>query len=81
MRIRPVSVPHVGRFNAKRLGDGPARPMGRDSISLHSLNGSQARARADEYAEEARAALDNLPDSEYSDSLRALPTYILDRDR
>lgn len=42
---------------------------------------AQARARADEYAEEARAALDNLPDSEYSESLRALPTYILDRDR
>jgi octaprenyl-diphosphate synthase len=42
---------------------------------------TQARARADEYAEEARAALDSLPDSEYSDSLRALPTYILDRDR
>jgi geranylgeranyl pyrophosphate synthase len=41
----------------------------------------QARARADEYAEEARATLDNLPDSDYSDSLRALPTYILDRDR
>jgi octaprenyl-diphosphate synthase len=42
---------------------------------------TQARARADEYAEKARAALDSLPDSEYSDSLRALPTYILDRDR
>jgi octaprenyl-diphosphate synthase len=42
---------------------------------------TQARARADEYAEEARAALDSLPDSEYSDSLRALPAYILDRDR
>ena len=42
---------------------------------------AQARARADEYAEEARAVLDNLPDSEYSESLRALPTYILDRDR
>ena len=41
----------------------------------------QARARADEYAEEARAALDKLPDSDYCDSLRALPTYILDRDR
>jgi octaprenyl-diphosphate synthase len=41
----------------------------------------QARARADEYAEEARAALENLPESEYCDSLRALPTYILDRDR
>ena len=41
----------------------------------------RARARADEYAEDARAVLDNLPDSEYCDSLRALPTYILDRDR
>jgi octaprenyl-diphosphate synthase len=41
----------------------------------------KARARADEYAADARAALDILPDSEYSDSLRALPTYILDRDR
>ena len=34
----------------------------------------RARARADQYAEEARSALDSLPDSEYSDSLRALPT-------
>jgi octaprenyl-diphosphate synthase len=41
----------------------------------------QARARADEYAEEARAALENLPESEYCDSLSALPTYILERDR
>jgi geranylgeranyl pyrophosphate synthase len=41
----------------------------------------QARNRANEYAEDARSALDALPDSEYSDSLKALPTYILDRDR
>src|SRR5689334_3624933 len=41
----------------------------------------QARARANEYAENARTALDVLADSEYSESLRALPTYILDRDR
>jgi octaprenyl-diphosphate synthase len=41
----------------------------------------QARARADEYAENARIALENLPDSEYCDSLRALPTYVLKRDR
>ncbi|HEX6719449.1 MAG TPA: polyprenyl synthetase family protein [Pyrinomonadaceae bacterium] len=41
----------------------------------------RARARANEYAEEARTALEILPDSEYCDSLRALPTYILDRDR
>jgi geranylgeranyl pyrophosphate synthase len=41
----------------------------------------RARARANEYAEDARSALDALPDSEYSESLRALPTYIIDRDR
>lgn len=41
----------------------------------------QARALADQYAENARAALDDLSDSEYSDSLRALPTYVLNRDR
>jgi geranylgeranyl pyrophosphate synthase len=41
----------------------------------------RARAMADQYAENARAALDDLPDSEYADSLRALPTYVLKRDR
>ena len=41
----------------------------------------QARARANEFAEDARSALDQLPDSDYTESLRALPTYILDRDR
>ncbi len=41
----------------------------------------RARARADEYAENSRTALAALPDSEYCDSLRALPSYVLDRDR
>src|ERR1044071_4414372 len=41
----------------------------------------RARARANEYAKEARTALEILPDSEYCDSLRALPTYILNRNR
>jgi len=41
----------------------------------------QARARANEFAEDARSSLDQLPDSDYGESLRALPTYILDRDR
>lgn len=41
----------------------------------------RARAMADEYAENARAALDALPDSDYCDSLRELPTYVLNRDR
>jgi octaprenyl-diphosphate synthase len=41
----------------------------------------RARARADEYAENACSALDNLSDSDFSESLRALPAYILNRDR
>jgi octaprenyl-diphosphate synthase len=41
----------------------------------------RARVRADEDAEAACAALDALPDSEYCDSLRSLPIYILNRDR
>ena len=41
----------------------------------------RARAVADEYAENARAALECLPDSDYCDSLRSLPTYVLNRDR
>ena len=41
----------------------------------------RARTRADEYAENARAALEILPHSDYCDSLRTLPAYILNRDR
>ncbi len=40
-----------------------------------------ARVRADEYAEAARSALDILPDSEYTESLRSIPTFVIDRDR
>jgi octaprenyl-diphosphate synthase len=41
----------------------------------------RARVRADEYATAARGALDVLPESEFRDSLAAIPTYVLDRDR
>jgi octaprenyl-diphosphate synthase len=41
----------------------------------------RARNRAHEYAENARTALEQLPDSNYSEGLRAIPTYVLDRDR
>ena len=41
----------------------------------------RARARGDEYAAAARTALDQLPDSEFCESLKAIPTYVLDRDR
>src|SRR5436190_377174 len=42
---------------------------------------AEARARGDEYAATARAALDRLPNSEFCESLKAIPTYVLDRDR
>jgi octaprenyl-diphosphate synthase len=41
----------------------------------------RARARGDEYAAAARKALDDLPNSEFCESLKAIPTYVLDRDR
>jgi geranylgeranyl pyrophosphate synthase len=55
----------------------------KDLLEAITRTGSldRARARANEYAEDARSALDQLPDSDYTDSLRSLPTYILDRDR
>lgn len=40
----------------------------------------RAKGRAREYAEAARDCLDCLPGSEYRDSLRAIPTYVLARD-
>ncbi|MGH9971554.1 MAG: polyprenyl synthetase family protein [Pyrinomonadaceae bacterium] len=41
----------------------------------------RAKARADGFAEAARASLDSLPDSEYCEALRSIPTYVLERDR
>lgn len=41
----------------------------------------QARARADGFAEAARASLNVLPDSEYCEALRSIPTYVLERER
>jgi octaprenyl-diphosphate synthase len=40
-----------------------------------------ARQRGDEYAAAARTALDNLPSSDFCESLKSIPTYVLDRDR
>ncbi len=42
---------------------------------------ARARARAIEYAEAARMALDVLPESPYCDALRSIPTYILEREQ
>lgn len=42
---------------------------------------ARARRRAYEYAETARASLEMLPGSDYCDALRAIPTYIIERNR
>ncbi len=41
----------------------------------------RARAKADDYAAGARASLDSLLVSEHCESLRSIPTYVIDRDR
>jgi octaprenyl-diphosphate synthase len=40
----------------------------------------RAKARADEYAGAARDCLNLLPKSAYSDALRSIPTYVLERE-
>jgi geranylgeranyl pyrophosphate synthase len=62
---------------------------GYESVSRHELTTAVeragaldcARARADEYAAAAQSSLDNLPDSPHCESLRSIPTYVLDRER
>ena len=55
----------------------------RELLVAIDRTGSLARAResANKFAENARTALERVPASEYSDALRSLPTYVLDRDR
>ena len=57
------------------------KPQGLLDAIVRSGALERARAKANEYAESACTALDVLPESDYSESLRALPTYILNRDR
>jgi octaprenyl-diphosphate synthase len=40
----------------------------------------KARRSAFEFAREARNSLDRLPDSDYRDALRSIPTYIIERE-
>ena len=66
------------------LLDGSYETVSQEELraALHRTGAlEKACVLADQYAENARAALDDLPDSEYSESLRALPTYVLKRDR
>jgi octaprenyl-diphosphate synthase len=76
--------PSTLEMNQKVLRDGSYVAVSQEDLfaALRRTDAlERARARADEYAENARAALENLPDSEYCDSLRELPSYVLNRDR
>ncbi|MEP6706675.1 MAG: polyprenyl synthetase family protein, partial [Pyrinomonadaceae bacterium] len=42
---------------------------------------ARARQRAYEYAETARTCLQGLPESDYCEALRAIPSYIIERNR
>jgi len=78
------SNPAVLEIIRQILTDGNYEAMTQRDLldALRSTNAlDRARDLADEYAENARAALEILPDTEYSDSLRALPSYVLNRDR
>jgi octaprenyl-diphosphate synthase len=54
----------------------------RELIEAVERTGSLDRARdlADQYANAARDCLDVLPDSEYVECLRSIPTYVLERE-
>ncbi|MCA1615949.1 MAG: polyprenyl synthetase family protein, partial [Acidobacteria bacterium] len=66
------------------MRDGEYRAVTRARL-VEAAKGSgaleEARARARESAEAARDALDALPVSDYREALRALPAFILERDR
>jgi octaprenyl-diphosphate synthase len=78
------SDPSMADLVRSVLRAGDYGPGSRESLSeAISRTGTLARARrvADSYAEKAQAALDCLPESAYADSLRTIPSYVLDRDR
>jgi len=74
---------------ARQLVETVIAQKGYENVSRDELLGAieraggleRARSRADEFAAAARSALDNLPPSDHLESLRSIPTYVLDRDR
>ncbi|HEY9284776.1 MAG TPA: polyprenyl synthetase family protein [Pyrinomonadaceae bacterium] len=64
-----------------REGAYKAIPRARLVEAAHKTGAlSEARARARDFADAARAALDLLPASAHKDALRSLPTFILERE-
>ena len=75
--------PDAEELIATVLNDGNYENVKRKSIlSALEENGclEDARTRADEFAEAARVCLENIPESDYCDALRAIPAYVLQRD-
>lgn len=68
----------------KVIADGTYERISRNELlsAVERVGGlERARARADEFAQTAREALNDLADSEYCDALKSIPTYVLERDR
>jgi octaprenyl-diphosphate synthase len=66
------------------IADGTYENVSRSELlnAVQRVGGlERARARADEFAEAARSALDVLPNSEYCEALKSIPTYVLERER
>ena len=80
MELEPETVQMVQTILVERNFESVSSQVLLEKIMLTgSLD--RARAKADEYAERARKSLEYLPDSEYADTLRSIPTYVLNRDR
>lgn len=66
------------------IGDGNYDRVSRGELlsAVERIEGlERARARADEFAEAARSSLGELPESDYCDALRSIPSYVLERER
>ena len=68
------TVMHEGGYESVRRDELMERVSAAGSIA-------RARALADTYADAARQNLELLQESQYSEALKAIPTYVLDRDR
>jgi len=84
----PVIYLMESEDSARELVQTVVTEGGYESVSRHELISAversgaveRARQRADEYATAARDCLDVLPNSEYVECLRSIPTYVLERE-
>jgi octaprenyl-diphosphate synthase len=66
------------------INDGNYESVSRNELhrAVERVGGIElTRARAEEFAKGAQAALNNLPESEFRESLMAIPGYVLERER